>query len=533
MEKIDSRRLLVPLIFLALAVALMINCGGGGGGGSSAVAVSGTGTVAVYLTDSPADDYEHIWIWITEISLIPENGGEPVVIFHDSSGTPAGVQVDLLALRDEESLFKIRKDVPAGTYSKIRLGVSNIEVEAKEGRTPACSEVDLIKLPSGKIDLNPRAPFRVAPGGVLSITLDVDACKSINLHPTGSGKCIFRPVVFVDIAEGFKTGCPQVLGNTIVALYISTDPVEVTGFSLLVNGTYVDVRFLEGTRIFDTAGVFTNPSDLQALDEGQKVRARGNFNTSGVFETSFVIVGDVLKVSGIVDGAVSSGQFSMTAFTGEAIVGQKTVKIFDEKTLILLDCNHEAPVTMIQPGMRVRVFAKEVANTLNAAVILLDVTGTITALQNATGGQNATIQEEIQGVAKPPVTVFIPTGTPVDIDGQISTDWSFICIGRYVRVAHEPYENGQPLTAKKIFVPLEQDAGVVLGIDPDSRTLFIRSNEGTPTVVVPDDAAIYDITTGSQVPADFGDIEVNDTVAFTGLESCEGGFEARVVLIFK
>jgi hypothetical protein len=529
MEKIDSRRLLVPLIFLALTVALMVNCGGGGGGGgNSSVPVSGTGTVAVYLTDTPADDYENIYIWITEVSLIPESGGEPVVIFKDPSGE--GVKKDLLDLRDEEDLFFVDKNVHSGTYSKIRLGVSKIDAV---GESAACADVELIKLPSGKIDLNPQTPFRVVPGGVLSITLDVDACKSINLHPTGSGKCIFRPVVLVDITEGFKTGCPQILRGQITALYTSPTDPTISGFSLRMRdtGTYMDVSLLGDARVFGTAGEFTNPSVLR---EGQDVRVRGNPNASGDFETSFVIIGeDVRKYAGIVD-TISAGQFSMTGLEG--FVGEITVKFFDE-TLILLDRCNEGSVAMIQPGMSVRAFATLDANTnnLNAAIILLDVTGRIATLQNATGGRTATIQEEIGGVTKAAVTVFIPNGTPVDIDGDISTDGSFLCVGRYVRVVLDTPENGQPLTAltaKKVFVPLDQYSGTVSSIS--GRTLNITSiSFGVGSVVVPTDAAIYDITGGGQVPAVFDDIDPGDTVAFSGLWGCSGGFEARVVLIVK
>jgi len=49
-----------------------------------------------------------------------------------------------------------------------------------------------VKLPSGKIDLNPRGDFEVTAGATLSIRIDIDADKSIKLHQAGqSGKCIF------------------------------------------------------------------------------------------------------------------------------------------------------------------------------------------------------------------------------------------------------------------------------------------------------------------------------------------------------
>lgn len=77
-----------------------------------------------------------------------------------------------------------------------------------------------VELPSGRIDLDPREPFQVRVGGTLAIRLDIDANKSINLHQAGnSGKCIFRPVIFVDIREEVPTGrCPKVLSGIIASL---------------------------------------------------------------------------------------------------------------------------------------------------------------------------------------------------------------------------------------------------------------------------------------------------------------------------
>ncbi|NTW16653.1 MAG: DUF4382 domain-containing protein, partial [Syntrophaceae bacterium] len=235
----------VFLIALLTAGISLISCGGGGGsGGSSEVTTSGTGTgsVSVLLADSPTDEYQNIWIRIHEVSLIPVNDGAPVVIFQSS----AGLRVDLLEYQDEDYLLKVKRDVPAGQYSKIRLQVSDIEATPKPGTNPPCTTLD-IKLPSGKIDLNPREPFTVSQGGNLSIRLDIDANKSINLHQAGkSGKCIFRPVVFVDIREGMPIGrCPKILHGTIDELKYSGS--QVIGFILDLKNSQgtVEVRLLQ------------------------------------------------------------------------------------------------------------------------------------------------------------------------------------------------------------------------------------------------------------------------------------------------
>jgi hypothetical protein len=173
--------MVVFLIVLLTVGISLISCGGGGGGSSGVTTSStGTGSVSVLLADSPTDEYQNIWIRIHEVSLIPVNDGEPVVIFQST----AGLRVDLLEYQDEDYLLKVKRDVPAGQYSKIRLQVSDIEVTPKPGMNPPCTSLD-IKLPSGKIDLNPREPFTVSQGGNLSIRLDIDANKSINLHQAG------------------------------------------------------------------------------------------------------------------------------------------------------------------------------------------------------------------------------------------------------------------------------------------------------------------------------------------------------------
>ena len=82
-----------------------------------------------------------------------------------------GHEINLLELRDEDFLLTLKKRVPAGWYSKIRLEVKDTWAE--------CGPCDDFKLPSNRIDLNPRGEFQVRSGQTLSIRLDIDANKSI------------------------------------------------------------------------------------------------------------------------------------------------------------------------------------------------------------------------------------------------------------------------------------------------------------------------------------------------------------------
>jgi hypothetical protein len=212
------------------ATFFLVSCGGGGSGGSStATGSSGSGSVALLLADGPADDYDQILITITEVSLIPPEGRgrSPVVIFRN----PAGIEVDLLDLRDEDYLLTVNRRVPAGVYEKIRLQISNVD--------PVGGPCPSLRLPSGKIDLNPRGFIEVVPNRTLSIRLDVDANKSINV----SASCNFRPVVFVDIEQGAPVrACPRIVSGTISRIVKRVG--VIVGFELELAGRRgeLDVR---------------------------------------------------------------------------------------------------------------------------------------------------------------------------------------------------------------------------------------------------------------------------------------------------
>ena len=83
-----------------------------GSGSSSSV---GSGSVALYIKDAPVDDYENIFIYIEEVSLISGDKSQPPVVIFKSSN-PLGYEIDLLDLRDQDMLFTVKKEVPAGVY---------------------------------------------------------------------------------------------------------------------------------------------------------------------------------------------------------------------------------------------------------------------------------------------------------------------------------------------------------------------------------------------------------------------------------
>jgi hypothetical protein len=525
--------LLMPLTFF------LMSCGGGGGGSSSSgtSTPSGSGSVAVVLADGPSDEYDKIYIWVTGVSLIPAEGNEaPVTIFEtdqSEDGHP-GVRVDLLEFRDEDFVMTVKDGVPAGKYSKIRLEISAIETIGGP-----CDD-NWIKLPSGKIDLKPREPFYLHDGGNISIRLDIDADKSINLHEAGnSGKCIFRPVVFVDIEEGAPLRrCPKMVNGTIVELIKGQSGTEAFIIDLDRYRGRLKVELSESTAIFDEEGVFTDPS---ALKVEQKVKIRGKLADHGVLLASLVIIGELVDLSGEVESTVdASNIFLLAPFSGQVITDPQVKVGIQSQTLILLGCDTSGTSEMIVPGMKARVFGKYGNNILSAVTVILEerkISGTISSLQDQDSGRLAIIEEVNNG----PVEVFIPDDTPIFLLGGKQLSLGDLCIGQEVRVSLDPTVP-DPLTARVVFVKPEKHVGEVVSIDYDQRIIVI--DEDRDPVTTGDQRKVY-VPIGSKILKSedddeeqkefrsFNDIEVKDYIVLFGLTDCNDSsvFKAFFIVI--
>jgi len=209
---------------ITLLTIFITACGGGGGSGpasNSSADVNANSnpapdpvadpapvepaTVAVILTDASIRDYDKALATITSIELIGDAGH--VQIFSGSE------TVDFLQLADFGELFVVDGSVPPGDYDKIRLRVANmVLVNVVNGGNDIETPVDLVA--NGKVDLNPRGTFTLAPGQVVFVSIDFDLEKSMKLIETGNGKIKMRPVIFVDIGTrpAFKNGLARVHG---------------------------------------------------------------------------------------------------------------------------------------------------------------------------------------------------------------------------------------------------------------------------------------------------------------------------------
>ena len=517
-------RYLGLLLVIIFGLATILATGGGGGSSTSS---SGTGSVALFLKDGPADDYDNIWMWVTEVSIIPPEGSgrSPVVIYQ--SRDPRGYRVDLLAYRDWDFLLTLRHRVPVGLYEKVRLKVSNIVSEGGE------CHLEMIKIPSGKIDLNPREQFEVKPGETLTIRLDIDANKSINIHPAGkSGKCIFRPVVFVDIEPvRIPKRCPLIVRGEIIEVFDRNNDEIIEGFKLDLDGARgsLDVRVLRDTVVFDEEG-FPLPSfaTTDDLGEDDMVWVRGRLDEDGKLNASGVVKGEVLVLKGTVQNSPDAeGEFSLFLDADQAITDETVkVKVFEDASLILFGCDTESSLEDILRGVRARVVGKYGDGVLRAAVVFLKpeaISGDLVSVNDAEGGKALTIQPN-EGDK---VDVFMPANTPIYLHGDGEVPIELLCEGRNVRVIIYPEK--PVLTAAEVQVQDERIEGQVESTNEMDHTLIIDGQN----VFVQAGATILDLHGEEESPIGFDEIKSGDELKCFGLTACPGDLEfyAFVILV--
>lgn len=521
-------RFLALSVVILLGLASIIATSGGGSDTTVTGESGGTGSVAVFLGDGPADEYEHIFVWIKQVSLIPSDGNRPPVVIFQSQDTD-GLMIDLLEFRDEDFFFTVKDGVPAGRYEKIRLGVSKIESEG------GVCDLELIKLPSGKIDLNPQGGFEVLPGETLAIRLDMDANKSINLHPAGSsGKCIFRPVVFVEIKPGkLPRVCPIKVTGSITQLLDGDNDGATDGFLLDLTGPRgtVTVRLDSDTRIFDKEG---KPAAVNVLAAGEEVWVRGRLDTELRLQAQVVVLGQVLTVDGKAQGPVQSGDiFPFLPDPGEELVVPVNVQLFEGDTLVLRGCDTEVGWEEIQQNVPARVIGK-LAQLFHAAVVFLrDVTisGTIVQMVSTTEGLHLTIDPS-PSISGDEQDVFVPTDTPIVLEGDGDVPPALLCAGRKVRVTLDP--SAPDLTATKVRVESDRLEGTVASVGASGfLTVNVEGQAGTSSVHVQGTATILKQLGDTTILITFDQIKPNDEIELFGLKpsSCNQAFEAFVVIV--
>lgn len=530
----------IPLLSI-LSIFMLFACSGGDSStsGSKVTASAGeSGTVALFMKDGPID-YDEIWITVTKVALIPSDDDEgsgdgPVVIFESAEGE----EIDLLSYQEEPYLFLVDGDVPAGDYAKIRLWVKDIQ---PVGEGPCENEYIEVKLPSGKIDLNPQGGFTVVPGEALAIELDVDLEKSINIHEAGnSGKCIFRPVIFVDIYDhpSVMPKCPQIIAGTIEGFLLDSMDA-VIGFEMKQANAGDHKKLIkvltENADIFNENGAFVGPDDLEIGDE---VKVRGKLNEEGAVNARMVVVGDVAMVKGVALGAVSqeSGVFNLEPKPGQVVTGESLPVFVASETLVLIGCDAETDASVIIEGMEALVIGKYNTDRglfLAVAVLLRPekFSGLLTAVDLAPQGSWLTVVTNPESDQPTEMHLFLPSGVLPHIKGDGLIPMKMLeslvdCEDRPVEVVLDTEESYKvielALIPQQVSGTVEADAGDAL--------LSLYDEESAQTILI----EVYAYATiinseGSLIDVDT--IQVGDFVVSHGLESCEDGVDQKAFVL--
>jgi len=281
------------ILLLSALVGLSTGCADSGGGSSAG---GGTGSVALALTDAPTDEFSQVLVTVLRIVLLPgDDEADRETIFEGRE------TFDLLALENVSEPFAIADDIEAGTYSKLRMDVAEIElVRRLEG---GGTESVFARVPAGgRIDLNPRGGFEVRPGDTLAIMLDMDARRSIQIVGTGRDRYNFRPQVFVDIMHADRLHRLISIEGVVAEIDDPSDPLRLRVCEIAVehrdrNSTsdehcltvYADAD----TSIFDDSGLSIPREEVRV---GDRVSVLGRFTEDE--ESRFAIAAEVIQIGG-------------------------------------------------------------------------------------------------------------------------------------------------------------------------------------------------------------------------------------------
>ncbi|HSB22613.1 MAG TPA: DUF4382 domain-containing protein, partial [Burkholderiaceae bacterium] len=206
---------------MGLAVVALAACGGGGDstavGGTGGTAGGGSGgatpmgTLRISLTDNPACGYDNAWVTVEKVRVHRDataNDGDPGWVdlplpAPQPSPTPLPapqpLRVDLLTLTNGVLVPLGEVQLPAGTYSQMRLVLADNTTGnpyANAIKPTGGSIVPLTTPSAQQSGLKMNVNLTVPAGQEADFAIDFDACKSF-VKAGNSGKILLKPVLSV------------------------------------------------------------------------------------------------------------------------------------------------------------------------------------------------------------------------------------------------------------------------------------------------------------------------------------------------
>ncbi|MGE5892858.1 MAG: DUF4382 domain-containing protein, partial [bacterium] len=363
---------------LVVLAFMFTSCSGGSGSVSSS---NGTGSVAVLLTDASTDRFSEIWVTITQIELLSDT--LHVTIFSD----PQGRRINLLDLKNETTLISISNNVPAIRYDKIRLTVSEIKLVEPDPTAPDGLKESYPKLTGNqKIDLNPRMPFSVVAGQMLTIQLDLDAQKSIHIvERDGKTEYNFRPVVFIDIIGATPPEKIVRVSGTVNSIEADKILICSNSDTTVLNDDfdYCAYAYISGDTSFFSSMVQGNPVLFGDLKIGDQVTVIGLYrmDTAKMGVDAVVVeIGEFIeKLNGTIQSSIDqiTQQFTFKVDLGQEITSDTGIIPVQIQTGTKIYGKDGNPITDLSVGQvaeidGIAVMSNVNPDVFNAALILVD-----------------------------------------------------------------------------------------------------------------------------------------------------------------
>jgi len=533
------------LIILALVAA---GCGGGTGTeAGTLVTVPQRATVAVAMADESSEDMGGVYVTFTKVSLVPEGGGDPVVLFESMTGE----EVNFSNLDNEELLFSVNDDVETGTYAKILVAVESIRVVGGP-----CEDLTTT-VQDDEIELVPEDPIEIAAGDKIVIQLAMNSSQSVQIElDSASETCVFEPMVNVSVAlmsPPEAQDCPTSATGTVDEILLNIQN-EIIGFALdLGEGSDPqNVMVGEDTGVFGTDGL---PTSANTIRLGDELTAKGRLDEEGDMLADVVIAGEVITFSATVIGAPDRGVVRVMPDVGEAVTGETNVRLFDG-TLILFDCQ-DATAAALTKGAKLTITGKvapddEVFLAAEVEVDPVVIVGSLTACIETDEGFEIKVLPVGVAIEQ---TIAVPSGVGIKLagDGTIPKDLLselLACEPLPVRVslgmedggngdgtngdstAELALEEGEIRTASDVRVSAESIKGEVDRISAGQQLVLVDET----LISVLDTATIVDLRDGESL-ASLSDVMPGDCVRVFGLHGCDddpdADFYAFVMLVLE
>jgi hypothetical protein len=163
---------------------------------SGSTTKASVGFLKLTLKDRPIAEAQNVFVTISQVSVHKEcedpNDCDFIVVYDN----PAGLKVDLLALKNTPATL-VSATLEAGKYNQIRMSVVSGEIVFPSNPPGGEGIPYTLEVPSDEIKV--PVHFEITAAGTTDIILDFDAEKSIHIVQKGkSDTYLLRPVIHVE-----------------------------------------------------------------------------------------------------------------------------------------------------------------------------------------------------------------------------------------------------------------------------------------------------------------------------------------------